>query len=37
MLYIAKNVYDENEQKAMYGILESYIMRRMVVHALTKN
>lgn len=36
-LYIAKNVYDEDEQKAMYGILESYIMRRMVVHALTKN
>ena len=36
-LYIAKNVYDEDEQKAMYGLLESYIMRRMVVHALTKN
>lgn len=37
MLYIAKNVHDENEQSAMYSILESYIMRRMVVHALTKN
>lgn len=37
MLYIAKNVHDEDEQKAMYGILESYIMRRMVVHTLTKN
>lgn len=36
-LYIAKNVYDENERNAMYGILESYIMRRMVVHALAKN
>lgn len=36
-LYIAKNVYDENQRNAMYGILESYIMRRMVVHALAKN
>lgn len=36
-LYIAKNVYDEDERKVMYGILESYIMRRMVVHALSKN
>lgn len=36
-LYIAKNVYNEDERNAMYGILESYIMRRMVVHALTKN
>lgn len=37
VLYIAKNVYDENERKTMYGVLESYIMRRMVAHALTKN
>lgn len=37
VLYIAKNVYDEVERKAMYGILEKYIMRRMVVHATTKN
>ena len=37
VLYIAKNVYDEDEQKAMYGILESYIMRRMVVHTTTNN
>ena len=36
-LYIAKNVYSEDERNAMYGILESYIMRRMVVHSLTKN
>lgn len=33
-LYIAKNVYSEDERNAMYGILESYIMRRMVVHSL---
>lgn len=37
VLYIAKNVYDKDEQKSMYGILESYIMRRMAVHATTKN
>lgn len=37
VLYIEKNLYDEDEQKTMYGILESYIMRRMVVHASTKN
>ena len=36
-LYIAKNVHDEEERRTMYGILEGYIMRRMVVHALTKN
>lgn len=36
-LYIAKNVDSEDERNAMYGILESYIMRRMVVHSLTKN
>ena len=37
VLYIAKNVFDKDEQNKMYGILESYIMRRMVVHASTKN
>lgn len=37
ILYIAKNVFDEEERNKMYGILESYIMRRMVVHASTKN
>ena len=37
VLYVAKNVYDEEERNRMYGILESYIMRRMVVHASTKN
>ena len=37
ILYIAKNVQDKTELDKMYGILESYIMRRVVVHASTKN
>ena len=37
ILYVAKNVSDENERNRIYGILESYIMRRMVIHATTKN
>ena len=37
VLYVAKNVFDEGERNRMYGILESYIMRRMVVHTSTKN
>jgi len=37
VLFLAHNVSDQNELETMYGILESYIMRRMVVHASTKN
>lgn len=37
VLYISKNVYDQDERNKMYGILESYIMRRIIVHATTKN
>lgn len=37
ILYVAKNVSDESEKNRIYGILESYIMRRMIVHAPTKN
>lgn len=37
ILYIAKNIQDKTELDKMYGILESYIMRRVVVHASTKN
>lgn len=37
ILYIAKNVQDKNELNKMCGILESYIMRRVVVHASTKS
>ena len=37
ILYLSCNVQDEEIRNQMYGILESYIMRRMVVHASTKN
>ena len=37
VLYLAKNVTDEGELNKIYGILESYIMRRIIVHASTKN
>lgn len=37
ILYLAKNVYDNDEKNRMYGIIESYIMRRMVVQASIKN
>lgn len=37
ILYLEHNVEDINERNKMYGMLESYIMRRMVVHASTKN
>lgn len=37
VLYLACNVEDPNEFDKMMGILESYIMRRMVIRATTKN
>ncbi len=37
LLYIHKNVSDPNEINAICGLLEGYIMRRMIVHATTKN
>lgn len=37
ILFVAKNVSDKVERNKIYGILESYIMRRMIVHASTKN
>lgn len=37
VLYIEKNVSDENERNKIYSILESYFMRRMVVQGTTKN
>lgn len=37
VLYLAQNVSDSDTLNEMYGILESYMMRRMVVHATTKN
>lgn len=37
VLYIERNVPDEAERNAIYGLLEAYIMRRIVCHATTKN
>lgn len=37
VLYLAKNAPNQNEFNRMCGVLESFIMRRMVVHATTKN
>lgn len=37
LLYVAKNVENQNELMKIYRILESYLMRRIVVHAPTKN
>lgn len=37
ILYVAKNVENQDELQQIYGILESYLMKRMIVHAPTKN
>lgn len=37
VLYISKNVPDKHERERLFGILESFVMRRMVVHASIKN
>ena len=37
VLYILKNVSAIIEQKAIFGFLESYLLRRMVCHSNTKN
>jgi uncharacterized protein with ParB-like and HNH nuclease domain len=37
ILYILKNVKDSNKRNNLFELIESYIMRRMVVHASTKN
>lgn len=37
VLFILKNVKDTTEQNKIFAYLESYIMRRMVCHANTKN
>lgn len=37
VLYVAKNVENQNELRKIYGILESYLMKRIVVHATAKN
>ncbi len=37
ILFVEKNVEDNFEKNKIYGILESYIMRRIIVRASTKN
>lgn len=37
VLFVLKNVVDEQEQNKIFEYLETYIMRRMVCHANTKN
>lgn len=37
VLYLSKNVTNQNEFNQICRVLESYVMRRMVVHATTKN
>lgn len=37
VLYVLRNVDDENERNLIFEFLECYLMRRMVVHASTKN
>lgn len=36
-LYILKNVEDKNQRNELFAFIESYVMRRMVVKATTKN
>ncbi|MDD3721656.1 MAG: DUF262 domain-containing HNH endonuclease family protein [Lutibacter sp.] len=36
-LYILKNVEDETQRNELFAFIESYVMRRMVVKATTKN
>jgi len=36
-LYILKNVEDEHKRNELFAFIESYVMRRMVVKATTKN
>lgn len=37
ILYILKNVQDQNQRNELFSFIESYIMRRIVVKATTKN
>ncbi len=36
-LYILKNIEDENQRNELFAFIESYVMRRMIVNATTKN
>ncbi|MBS1572829.1 MAG: DUF262 domain-containing protein [Bacteroidetes bacterium] len=37
ILYVLKNVSNNNERNELFEFIETYVMRRMVVHASTKN
>ncbi|SDK92760.1 Uncharacterized conserved protein, contains ParB-like and HNH nuclease domains [Pedobacter sp. ok626] len=37
VLYILKNIQEESQKNDLFELIESYIMRRMIVHATTKN
>lgn len=37
VLYATKNIYDKEELNRIYGLLESYTMRRTIIHATSKN
>lgn len=37
ILYVLKNVSNDNERNELFEFIETYVMRRMVVHASTKN
>lgn len=37
VLYVLKNVANDNDRNQLFNFIETYIMRRMVVHANTKN
>lgn len=37
VLYVLKNVANDNDRNQLFDFIETYIMRRMVVHANTKN
>ena len=37
ILYILKNASNEGQKNELFEIIESYIMRRMIVHANMKN
>jgi hypothetical protein len=37
VLYILRNVTDESDRNGLFDFIEAFIMRRMVVHANTKN
>lgn len=37
ILYVAHNLPEAHERSELFGIIETYVMRRMVVHANTRN